>query len=60
MDGFQDYEEFLQYLLVAIAANSENSSENCESDKFLVNGRDRAYHKAVVSDSEVHKAHEAS
>ena len=48
---------FLQYLLVAIAANWENSSE---SDKFLVNERDSECHEAVVSDSEVHKADEVS
>ena len=42
----------LQYLLVAIAANCENSSE---SDKLLVNERDSECHKAIVSDSKVHK-----
>ena len=51
---------FLQYLFVVIAANCENSSE---SDKFLVNERDRRdseCHKAVVSDSEMHMADEVS
>ena len=33
VDRFRDYEVFLQYLLVAITANCENSSE---SDKLLV------------------------
>ena len=45
----------LQYQLVAITANCENSSE---SDKLLVNERDSQRHKAVVSDSELHKADE--
>ena len=48
---------FLQYLLVVIAANCENSSE---SDKLFVNERDSECHKAVVPDSEVHKADEVS
>ena len=47
---------FLQYLLVAIAANCENSSE---SDKLLVNKRYSECHKAI-NDSEVHKAEEVS
>ena len=55
-DRFQDYEVFLQYLLVAVAANRENSSE---SDKLLVNEKGSECHKAV-SDSEVHKADEVS
>ena len=38
---------FLQYVLVVIAANCENSSE---SEKFLVNERDSEHHKAVVSE----------
>ena len=46
---------FSQYLLVVIAANCETSSE---SDKLLVKKRDSECHKAVVSDSEVHKADE--
>ena len=41
----------LQYLLVVIAANCENSSE---SDERLVNERDSECHKVVVSDSEEH------
>ena len=49
--------QLLYYLLVVIAANCENSSE---SDKLLVNERDNGCHKAVVSDSEVHKADEVS
>ena len=57
MEIFQDHEVFLQYLLVVIAANCGNSSE---SDKLLVNERDSECHKAVVSDSEVHKADEVS
>ena len=57
VDRFRDYEAFLQYLLVAIAANCENSSE---SDKVLVTERDSEHQKAVVSDSEVHKADEVS
>ena len=57
MDRFQDNEEFLEYLFVAIAANYENSSE---SDKLLVNERDSECHKSVVSDGEVHKADEVS
>ena len=48
---------YLQYLLVVIGANSENSSE---SDTFLVDDRNSECHKAVVSDSEVHKADEDS
>ena len=48
---------FLQYLLVVIAANCENGSE---SDKLLVNERDSECRKAVVSDSEQHKADEVS
>ena len=48
---------FLQYLLVAIGANCENCGE---SDKLLVNERDREHHKAVVSDSVVHMADEVS
>ena len=48
---------FLQYLLVVIALNCENSSK---SDKLLVNERDSECHKAVVSDSQVHKADEVS
>ena len=48
---------FLQYLLVVIATNYENSSE---SDKLLVNERDSECHKAFVSDSEMHKADEVS
>ena len=48
---------FLQYLLVVIAANCENSRE---SDKLLVNERDSECHKAVVSNSEVHNADEVS
>ena len=48
---------FLQYLLVAIGANRENSSK---SDKLSVNERDSECHKAVVSDSEVHTADEVS
>ena len=35
MDIFRDYEVFLQYLLVVIAANCENSNE---SEKLLVKG----------------------
>ena len=42
---------------VTIAANCENSSE---SDKLLINERDSECHKALVSDSEVHKADEVS
>ena len=42
---------FLQYLLVVIASNCENSSE---SDKLLVTERDSECHKAVVSDIKVH------
>ena len=57
MDRFRDYELFLQYLLVDIAANSESSSE---SGKLLVNERDSECHKAVVIDNEVHKAGEVS
>ena len=57
VDRFRDYEIFLRYLLVDIAANCENSSE---SDKLLVNERYSECHKAVVSDSEVHKADEVS
>ena len=38
---------FLQHLLVAIAANCENSSE---SKKFLVTKRDTVCYKPVVSD----------
>ena len=57
MDIFRDYEVFLQYLSVAIAANCEKSSE---SDKLLVDERDSECRKAVVSDSEVHKADEVS
>ena len=53
----QDYEVFLRYLLVAIAANCENSSA---SDNLLVNERDSECHEAVVCDSEVHKADEVS
>ena len=53
----RDYEVFLQYLLLVIAANCENSSE---SDKLLVNERDRECHQAVVNDSEVHQADEVS
>ena len=34
MDRYRDYEVFLQYLFVAVAANCKNSSE---SDKLLVN-----------------------
>ena len=48
---------FLQYVLVATAANCENSSEN---DKLLVIERDSECHKAVVSDREVHKADQVS
>ena len=48
---------FLRYLLVAIAANCENSSD---SNKVLVNERDSECHEAVVIDSEVHKAGEVS
>ena len=48
---------FLQYLLVVIDAYCENSRE---SDKLLVNERDIECNKAVVSDSEVHKADEVS
>ena len=48
---------FLQYLLVAIAANCENGSA---SDKLLFRERDSECHEAVVSDSEVHKANEVS
>ena len=44
---------FLQYLLVVIAVNCENSSE---SDKLSVNERV----SAVVSDSEMHMADEVS
>ena len=47
MDRLRDYEVFLQYLLVAIAANCENGSA---SDKLLLRERD----------SEVHKANEVS
>ena len=57
MDRFRDYEVFLQYLLVVIAANCENSSE---SDELFVNERDSECHKAVVQHSEVHKADEVS
>ena len=39
MDRFRDYEVFLEYLLVVIAANCENISE---SDKLLVNEGDGA------------------
>ena len=48
---------FLQYLLVVIAANCENSSE---SNELLVNERDSECQKAVVSDSEMRKADEVS
>ena len=48
---------FLQYLLVAIAANCEKSSE---SDKLLVNERDSECDEDVVNDSEVDKADEVS
>ena len=48
---------FLLSLLVAIAANCENSSE---SDKLLVNMRDSESYEAVVSDSGVHTADEVS
>ena len=48
---------FLQYLLVAIAANCENTSE---SEKLLVTERDSECHEAVVDDSEVHKADDVS
>ena len=48
---------FLQYLWVVIATNCENNSE---SEKLLVNEKDSECHKAVVSDSEVHKANEVS
>ena len=37
--------------------NYENS---CESDKFVVNERDSECHKAIVSDTEMHKADEVS
>ena len=57
VDRFRDYEVFLLYLWVAIAANCENSSE---SDKLLVNERDSEHQKAVVSDSEVQKDDEVS
>ena len=53
----RDYEVFLQYLLIAIAANCENSFE---SDKLLVNERDSECHEAVVSASEVCKADKIS
>ena len=43
MDRLLDYEVFLQYLLVVIAANCENSSEG---DKLFVNERDSECHKA--------------
>ena len=48
---------FLQYLLVAITAKFENSSE---SGILLVNERDSECHEAVVSDSEVHNFDEVS
>ena len=48
---------FLQYLKVVISVNCENSSK---SDKLLINERDSECHKAVVSDSEVHKDDEFS
>ena len=51
MDRYRCYEVFLQYLLVANAANCENCSE---SDKLLVNERDSKCCEAVVGDSEVH------
>ena len=57
MDRCQDYKVFLQYLLVGIAADCENSTE---SDKHLVHERDSECHEAVVSHSEVHKADEIS
>ena len=56
-DRFRDSEVFLQYLLVAIAANCENS---CESNELLVNEGDSECQKAVVRDSDVHKADEVS
>ena len=46
---------FLQYLLVAIAANCQNCSE---SDRRLVNERHSESHEAVFIDSEVHKPDE--
>ena len=48
---------FVQYKLVAIAANCKNSSE---SGKLLVNERDSECHEAVVRDSEEYKADEVS
>ena len=45
MDIFRDYEVFLQYLLVVIAANCENRNE---SDKLLDNERDSECYKLVV------------
>ena len=47
-DRWRDYEVFLQYLLVAIAANCE---KNSESGKLLVKERDGECHKAFVSDN---------
>ena len=46
MDRRRNYEVFLQYLLVAIAANCENSSE---SDKLLVNVRDSVTRLLLVT-----------
>ena len=43
--------------LLLLTVKTENSSE---SDNLLVNERDSECHKAVVSDSEVHKADEVS
>ena len=57
MDRCRCNEMFLQYLLVAIAANCKNSSE---SDKLLVNERDSECNEAIGIDSEVHEADEAS
>ena len=56
MNRCRDYEAFLKYLLVDIAANCENCSK---SDKRLVNERDSECHEAV-HDSEVHKLDEVS
>ena len=52
MGRCQDYKVFLQYLLVAIAANVKMAV----SHKLLVNARDSEHHEAVISDSEVYKA----
>ena len=56
-DRWRDYEVFLQYLWVVIAANCENNSE---SEKLLVNEKDSECHTAVDGDSEVHKANKVS